>query len=227
MSRQNNIAIDGHSSCGKGTLAKYLAKELGMHTLDTGAMYRAVTYGIKDQNISLKDTDAIKTFLKASWLNMQMKDGKLSIRYKGEDISSEIRLPGISNLVSQVSEIKEIRDYLVDQQQEIAKNGGIVMDGRDIGTHVLPNAALKIFMTADPKIRAERRFNELKAKSVNVSFQQVYENILFRDKTDSSRKINPLLQAEDAKVLDNSNIDIQKQNEIALNWAKEMLAPSS
>ena len=129
--------------------------------------------------------------------------------------------------MSQVSEIKEIRAYLVAQQQEIAKDGGIVMDGRDIGTHVLPNAALKIFMTADPKIRAERRYNELKANGVNVSFQHVYENILFRDKTDSSREINPLIKADDAKVLDNSHMDIDEQNKIALDWAKALLTTNS
>ena len=113
MSLQNNIAIDGHSSCGKGTLAKFLSKSLGMHTLDTGAMYRAVTYGIKDQNIELDDIDAIKTFLKSSWLDMKMKSDKLEILYKGQDISNEIRLPGISNLVSQVSEIKEMQFVLL------------------------------------------------------------------------------------------------------------------
>lgn len=223
MKKQNNIAIDGHSSCGKGTLAKYLAKELGYSILDTGAMYRAVTFAIQKKNIDLKDIDGIKTLLISGVLQMELTPAGLNLTFNNEDISNDIRLPKVSSLVSQVSELSIVRKFLVGLQQQMAENGKIVMDGRDIGTNVLPNAALKIFMTAQPKIRAQRRFEELNNKGVDVSFDQVYENILFRDKTDSSREHNPLIVAEDAKVLDNSEMSIERQNEIALEWAKDAL----
>ena len=225
MTKKINIAIDGHSSCGKGTLAKYLADQLGYKFIDTGATYRAVTFAIAKEDIDLKDIDAIKTLLKANDLKIISlpNQHKLSIEYKDENISEAIRMPYISNLVSQVSEIEIIRNYLVDMQQKMAEKGGIVMDGRDIGTNVLPDAALKIFMTADAKIRAQRRFEELELKKVNVTYDQVLENILFRDKTDSNREFNPLLKANNAKTLDNSNLTVEEQNKIALAWAKKIL----
>ncbi len=226
MTTKINIAIDGHSSCGKGTLARYLANELDYHFIDTGAMYRGVTYAFHKENIELSDNDAIKTLLQAQHLKIEYvspEDG-LDITFKGTPINKEIRLPYISNMVSQVSELALVRSYLVEVQQEMAKGGGVVMDGRDIGTNVIPNAELKIFMTADPKIRAQRRFDELSRKEVNVSYDQVLENILFRDKTDSTRAINPLVAADDARVLDNSAMSIEEQNKLALNWAKEVLS---
>jgi len=221
-----NIAIDGHSSCGKGTLAKYLADQFGYRFIDTGSMYRAVTYAISKENIDLKDKDAIKTLLQTQNLRIEPVENqhKLALHYKGEDISEAIRMPSVSNQVSQVSEIDIVRTYLVKKQQEMAQSKGIVMDGRDIGTHVLPEAELKIFMTADAKIRAQRRFEELEAKKVNITYDQVLENIIFRDKTDSSRDINPLIQAEDAKILDNSSLSVDEQNSIAKKWVDEILS---
>lgn len=226
MTKKINIAVDGHSSCGKGTLAKFLASELNYAFVDTGAMYRAVTYALKEENIDLKDSDAIKAILKANYLSIHQSQDQQGqdLYYKEVLINDAIRLPSISNQVSQVSELEEVRTYLVNIQQEMAIQKGVVMDGRDIGTHVLPNAELKIFMTADVKIRAQRRFNELQKKKVNISFEHVYENILFRDKTDSSRDINPLVQAKDARVLNNSNLDIHEQNKIALDWVSEILS---
>ena len=152
-----NIAIDGHSSCGKGTLAKYLATELGYKFIDTGAMYRAVTYALTQDNTELDDTDAIKTLLAGNSLaiNFVPNTQNLSITFNGQHVEEEIRLPSVSNRVSQVSELAVVRTYLVQKQQQMAEGRGIVMDGRDIGTHVLPNAELKIFMTADAQIRAQ------------------------------------------------------------------------
>lgn len=226
MTSKINIAIDGHSSCGKGTLAKYLADEFGYRFIDTGAMYRAVTYAIHQEKIDLTDRDAIKTLLRAQNLVIEIQEDKhpLKIEYKGVSISDEIRMPAISNQVSQVSEIDIVRSYLVDKQREMALNRGIVMDGRDIGTHVIPDAELKIFMTADPKIRAKRRFDELQKKNVNITYDKVLENIVFRDKTDSSREINPLIQAVDAKILDNSTLSLEEQNQIAKQWVMDLLA---
>ena len=222
-----NIAIDGHSSCGKGTLAKFLAKELNYIFIDTGAMYRAVTWALlMHENIDFNDLDAIKTNLNSNLYNFKSNSNKqeFNVFYDGLDISAAIRKPAVSNYVSQVRAVKEVRNFLVNLQQEMAKNGGVVMDGRDICTHVLPNAELKIFMTANPKIRAKRRYQELKKNGVDVDFEQVYENIIFRDQHDSTREINPLIKALDALELDNSNLSKEEQNAIALNWANEIIS---
>lgn len=225
MTKKINIAIDGHSSCGKGTLAKFLANQFGYLFIDTGAMYRAVTFAIHRENIDLKDRDAIKTLLQAGNLLIEVDEhsNQVNIEYKEVNINETIRMPAISNRVSQVSEIDIVRSYLVEIQQEMALKKGVVMDGRDIGTHVLPDAELKIFMTADAKIRAQRRFDELQKKDVNITYDQVLENIVFRDKTDSTREINPLIQAPNAKVLDNSELTLEAQNNIAQQWVLEQL----
>lgn len=224
MRKTNNIAIDGHSSCGKGTLAKYLAHKLNFLVLDTGAMYRAVTYAVIKSNIPLSHHEKIDQLLHSGAIQMTIKEKHLDIKFKGRDISEEIRMPEVSNMVSQVSEIEQVRNYLVKLQRNLAKEGGIVMDGRDIGSHVLPDAALKIFMTADAKIRAKRRHTELLKKGVDISFEEVLSNIEFRDHTDANRKHNPLVIADDAQILDNSHLSIKEQNEIALDWALEALS---
>ncbi len=226
MTKKINIAIDGHSSCGKGTLAKYLADQFEYCFIDTGAMYRAVTYAIHQENIDLKDRDAIKTLLHTQNISIEVVENthQLNIEYKGVNINEAIRMPAISNQVSQVSEIDIVRSYLVEIQQEMALKKGVVMDGRDIGTQVIPDAELKIFMTADAKIRAQRRFDELQKKDVNITYDQVLENIVFRDKTDSTREINPLIQATDAKILDNSELKLEEQNYIAKQWVLEKLS---
>ncbi len=225
--KQNNIAIDGHSSCGKGTLAKYLASALNFKFIDTGAMYRAITFAILQEQIDLKDEDAIKTLLIADKIHFEYNDekGTLDITYLNQNIDTLIRMPAVSNYVSQVSEIGIIRSYLVDKQRLLAQNGGMVMDGRDIGSHVLPDALLKIFMTAKPAIRAQRRFAELSKAGIDISYEQILENIKFRDKTDSSRAINPLIVAQDAKILDNSDLTIAEQNALALSWTKVLQLP--
>jgi len=220
-----NIAIDGHSSCGKGTLAKYLANHFGYKFIDTGAMYRAITFALQEENIELSDKDAIKTLLAANKVTFKYSEekGALECFYLSKNIDFEIRLPAVSSLVSQASEIDVIRQNLVEQQRFLAKENGVVMDGRDIGSYVLPKAELKIFMTAAPEIRAKRRYNELTKANIDVPYEQILENVRFRDKNDSNRAINPLIKANDAKVLDNSNLSIDEQNAIALAWANEVL----
>jgi len=223
--RKINIAIDGHSSCGKGTLSKYLANHFDYKFIDTGAMYRAITYALQEEDIDLNDKDAIKTLLAAKKVTFKYNEveGSLDSFYLSKNINFEIRLPAVSNLVSQVSEIGIIRQNLVEQQRLLAKESGVVMDGRDIGSYVLPLAELKIFMTAAPEIRAKRRHKELTTANIDVPYEQILENIRFRDKNDSNRAINPLIKAEDAKILDNSNMTIDQQNEIALAWINEIL----
>jgi len=221
----NNIAIDGHSSCGKGTLAKYLAKSLRFKFIDTGSMYRAITYAIQKTGIEITDLDAIKSILAAELI--QFKYSKLNralkIYFKKKNIDKEIRMPAVSSMVSQVSELAVVRSYLVNLQRKMAEKGNVVMDGRDIGTFVLPDAKLKIFMTASIEIRAKRRHKELTDAGIDVPYEQILENISYRDKTDSNREINPLRQAEGAYLLDNTQLSVAEQNKIVLAWAKKSL----
>jgi len=216
------IAIDGHSSCGKSTMAKMLAKELGYLYLDSGAMYRAVTlYAIRNNLIEngtplydqlIEQLPKIKIRF-----NKNFETGKSETYLNGENIEDEIRQLPVSNLVSYIAAIPEIRKQMVKQQQLFGKNKGIVMDGRDISTIVFPKAELKIFMTALPEIRAQRRFDELKKKGSSVNFEEILKNVKDRDKQDTNRKISPLKIAKDAIVLDNSHLTIEEQ----LSWVLE------
>jgi cytidylate kinase len=225
LNRHINIAIDGHSSTGKSTLAKALARELGFRYIDSGAMYRAVTlYAL--QNGLLKDglnEDGLIRELDNIAIDFQNKDGQNQTLLNGKVVESEIRGMDVSNSVSLVSKVSAVRKKLRELQQEMAEAGGVVMDGRDIGSAVLPQAELKIFMTADPEIRAQRRFEELKAKGQSVSLEDVQKNISERDHLDSSRKENPLIKVDEAKELDNSHLSQQEQVNIALNWAREII----
>ena len=220
-----NIAIDGHSSTGKSTLAKALAQALGFRYIDSGAMYRAVTlYAL--QNSLLQDglnEKALIGELDKISIDFQNSDGKNQTLLNGKVVEEKIRGMEVSNSVSFISRVKAVRKKLRELQREMAKKGGVVMDGRDIGSAVLPEAELKIFMTADPEIRAQRRYDELKAKEQSVSLEEVRKNITDRDKLDSSRKENPLVKVEDARELDNSNISQEDQVKIALNWAREVI----
>ncbi len=223
MNKKITIAIDGFSSTGKSTLAKELAKHLGYIYVDTGAMYRAVTFfamqkGYIGQTIFDKDS-----------LIKSLKDIKLTFKFNadlgfaemylnGVNVETEIRTIEVSNYVSKVAEISEVRSKLVEQQQEMGKNKGIVMDGRDIGTIVFPDAELKIFMTASPLIRAERRFNELQKKGDKVTFDEVLKNVEERDYIDTHRKDSPLVKASDAIEFDNSNISKEEQFAKVLKW---------
>lgn len=226
MPRKINIAIDGYSSCGKGTLAKQLAKALNYLFIDTGAMYRAVTYALLENRIEISDQISIEKLLPQLEINFIYRpdENYNHTILNGVDIEDEIRSMEVSNLVSPVSKIDIVRSFLVRQQRKIGENKGVVMDGRDIGTVVFPDAELKIFMTAKPEIRARRRFEELRRNGDElVTFDEVLENLNSRDLQDSSRANSPLKPAYDAKVLDNSFITRDEQFHISLEWALEKI----
>ena len=212
------IAIDGFSSCGKSTFAKSIAARLGYIFIDTGAMYRAVTlYALEHGAIrsGIADEERIVALLPeiAITFRFNPQRGASDIYVNGDLVEGKIRTIEVSNCVSAVSSIREVREKLVAMQQQMGERRGVVMDGRDIGTVVFPDAELKIYMTADPKVRAERRYAELRAKGDEVSFDEVLDNVISRDKADMSRAISPLRKADDAVVLDNSRMKVGVQME--------------
>lgn len=212
------IAIDGHSSCGKSTLSKQLARQLKYNYIDTGAMYRAVTlYALRNNLINNKIVD-FKLIDELPKINITFqynhKSQKSDTILNGENIENEIRELEVSGNVSPVATIKDVRQAMVKLQQAMGIDKGIVMDGRDIGTVVFPNAELKIFMTASNEVRAKRRFDELISNGSKVTFDEVLKNIEERDRIDSTREESPLMKAKDALLLDNSNLSIEEQ----LNW---------
>ena len=222
MSNQNNkkivIAIDGFSSCGKSTFAKAIAARLGYIFIDTGAMYRAVTlYALEHGAIrsGIVDEDAVEALLPEIEITFRFnpRRGASDIYVNGDLAEGRIRSIEVSNCVSGVSSIRAVREKLVAMQQSMGRERGVVMDGRDIGTVVFPDAELKIFMTADAEVRAKRRYAELTAKGDDVTLEEIIENVVSRDKADMSRAISPLRQAEDAIVLDNSYMSVEEQME--------------
>ena len=225
MSRKINIAIDGHSSCGKGTLAKNLARELDYMFIDSGAMYRALTLYLLDNDISLEEVKANPAVLLDVQIDFRLDPmkGFYNTYLNGENVEDEIRGMAVSQYVSQVSAVRPVREYLVNQQQSMGQGKGVVMDGRDIGTVVFPDAELKIFMTAEPMVRAKRRYLELKEKGMSADLEDIYNNIRYRDEYDSSRDISPLIQAPDAIVLNNTEMSREEQSRIALTWAKGVI----
>lgn len=226
MSQKINIAIDGYSSCGKGTLARMLADELSYIFIDTGAMYRTVALAALRKGIPAHDEKRIVQMLPALEIRFtHAKKGQVPrTLLNGEDVEDSIRSMDVSNMVSPVSQIKQVREFLVAMQQQIGRDKGVVMDGRDIGTVVFPDAELKIFMTAAPEVRAGRRFEELKAKGLHVSFKEILENLNQRDHLDSTRQESPLKAATDALIIDNSFLSREQQFEIALKEAKKRIA---
>jgi len=213
------VAIDGHSSCGKSTMAKSLAKALGYVYIDSGAMYRVVTLVALRKGLmrnGVPDIPKVISELKNIKITFEWDEtiGKNTTYYNGENVENEIRQLEVSKNVSPISTIAEVREEMVKQQRENGKNKGIVMDGRDIGTVVFPDAELKIFMTASPEIRAQRRYLELKEKGQDVNFDEILQNVEGRDKIDSTREVSPLKKADDAVILDNSNLTREEQ----LNW---------
>ena len=210
------IAIDGFSSCGKSTFAKAIAARLGYIFIDTGAMYRAVTlYALEQGAIVEGKVDEAAVVALLPEVNISFKfnaeRGASDVYVNGELAEGKIRSIEVSNCVSSVSSIREVREKLVAMQQQMGRERGVVMDGRDIGTVVFPDAELKIFMTAEPKVRAERRYAELTAKGDKVTMEEILENVISRDKADMERAISPLRQAEDAVVLDNSYMSVEEQ----------------
>lgn len=222
------IAIDGYSSCGKSTIAKGLAKKLKYLYIDSGAMYRAVTLYCMQNNI-IRDNKFNEQEVAAAMdkIHLEFKVNpatRLSeIHLNGKNVEKEIRQMDVSNHVSPISALKGGREKIVEIQREYGKEKGIVMDGRDIGTNVFPDAELKIFMTADENVRAQRRWKELAAKEMNVSIEEVKKNIKQRDNEDTHRLHNPLCKAEDAIVLDNTNMTMYEQLGFAMKMAKEKI----
>lgn len=226
MAKKIIIAIDGWSSCGKSTLAKQLAKKLGYVYVDSGAMYRAITLYFLRNHIDWTDKKEVQAALKEIHLEFQYNEvnGSSEVFLNDENVEYVIRDLVIAEKVSDVAAIKEVRSFAVAQQQMMGKKKGIVMDGRDIGTVVFPKAELKIFMTADNAVRVERRFKELYEKNPNITIEEVKYNLEMRDYIDSHRKISPLKKADDAIVLDNTNLSPDEQFQKALYWAKEKKA---
>lgn len=218
------IAIDGYSSCGKSTIAKALAKKLGFIYIDSGAMYRAVTLYFIRNHVNVNDPEAVTNALEQIELNFHSRDYQSHITLNGEEVSEEIRQMPVSETVSEVSANKQVRREMVKQQQRMGKSKNIVMDGRDIGTTVFPDAQVKFFMTADPKIRAERRYKELQSKGdITTTLEEVFENLAHRDYADTTRKESPLTRAEDAIILDNTNITESEQLHFALDMVHQHL----
>ncbi|MDR0427305.1 MAG: (d)CMP kinase [Dysgonamonadaceae bacterium] len=217
------IAIDGHSSCGKSTMAKDLAKTIGYAYIDSGAMYRAITlYSLENKLFhgNELDSDGLKKELKNIHVSFRFNPeaGRSETYLNGRNVEKEIRSMEVADKVSIIAAIGFIREEMVCQQQAMGKEKGIVMDGRDVGTVVFPDSELKIFVTASPEIRAQRRLDELKVKGEEASFEEVLNNLKTRDYIDSTRKDGPLKQADDALVLDNSHLTIEEQNKKLLDW---------
>lgn len=222
MSLTFNIAIDGHSSCGKSTIAKSIALKYGMRYIDTGAMYRAITlYFMRNNIIKNKQVDfaLLSDSLDKITINFQFNSElkKSETLLNNENVESIIRGFEVSDNVSIIAQIKEVREKLILLQKAIGKSKNVVMDGRDIGTKVFPDARLKLFVTAKAEIRAQRRFDELKVKGERVTFDEILQNLNERDNHDTNREINPLLQAEDAVLIDNSVLSIEDQNDLIDN----------
>lgn len=222
------IAVDGHSSCGKSTLAKALARELNFTYIDSGAMYRGVTLYCKRKGwVSAErvDLEKIKNGLPEISLafNIEGNESKNTLYLNQENVEDEIREMAVSKFVSKIASIAEVRTKLVAEQRKMGQSGGVVMDGRDIGSVVFPDAELKLFVTASIEVRAQRRFDELQAKGSDVTLQEVQENLAERDHLDSTRSESPLIQTEDAVVLDNSHLDKKEQ----LLWVLKVISEIS
>lgn len=212
------IAIDGHSSCGKSTFAKAIAARLGYIFIDTGAMYRAVTLcaleagAIRDGEVDAERVVGLLPQINISF-RFNAERGASDVYVNGQCVEPRIRSIEVSSAVSRISSIPAVREKLVAMQQQMGRNRGVVMDGRDIGTVVFPDAELKIFMTADAEVRARRRYDELTAKGDKVTLEEILENVIARDKADMEREISPLRRAADAVVLDNSRMTVEEQME--------------
>ncbi|CAM4298902.1 (d)CMP kinase [Gillisia limnaea] len=228
MTKKITIAIDGFSSTGKSTVAKQLAKELGYVYVDTGAMYRAVSlYAMNNSMITENSFDREALIEKLPSVNLKFifdeNLGFAAIYLNGENVEEQIRKMDVSNHVSKVASVSEVREKLVSLQKIMGEEKGIVMDGRDIGTVVFPNAELKLFMTASPEERAGRRFKELEGKGEKVSYDEVFKNVVDRDHMDTTREDSPLVMAEDAIEIDNSFLTVEEQFDIILSLAKEKI----
>lgn len=228
MDRKITVTIDGLSSCGKSTLARQLARELGYLYIDSGAMYRAVTLYFLRNHLNWNDPEQVKEVLKNIELHFEVNPHthRTEMHLNGENVEYIIRDIVVAEKVSEVAAVKEIRSFAVAAQQQMGENKGIVMDGRDIGTTVFPNAEVKIFMTADEAVRVERRFAEMYAKNPNITIEEVKANIELRDYIDSNREVSPLRKAEDAVILDNTSLSEKQQLLQALSLVKKQMQPA-
>ena len=226
------IAIDGHSSCGKSTMAKDLARRVGYIYVDTGAMYRSVTLYALRQGLFREDgsimTDELERQLPQVHISFKVNQvtGRPDTYLNGELVEQEIRSLEVSNHVSPIAALGFVREAMVAQQQEMGRGGGVVMDGRDIGTVVFPNAELKIFVTASAEVRAQRRYDELVQKGMPADYADILKNVQERDYIDSHREVSPLRQADDALLLDNSHMTIPEQNDWLLERFREAVEPA-
>lgn len=217
------IAIDGPGGAGKTTLSKAIAKKLGIVYVDTGAMYRTVGLYVRDHGYSYEDTAAVISMFPEIHIEVKFEDGVQNIYLNGTNPGDRIREPEISMYASGVSKIPEVRAFLLETQKEIARKNSVIMDGRDIGTVILPDADLKLFMTASPETRAKRRYLELIQKGQQVSFEQVMEEMVARDAQDAGREIAPAVPADDAIMYDNSGLTFEESLEALLAFIKEKL----
>ena len=219
------IAIDGHAACGKSTTAKLVAKKLNYIFIDSGAMYRAVTLYFLDNHINLENVDHVISALNDIDIEFRLNevDGNNDLYLNNKSVLHEIRTMRVNENVSMVSSIKEVRAFLVEKQKKIGSKKGIVMDGRDIGTVVFPNADLKIFMTASIEARTARRLQELQAKGITTSEEEIIKNLRERDHKDSTRKVSPLRKAEDAIIIDTSTLTIEAQVNKILSLAEDTI----
>ncbi len=220
--RKPIIAIDGYSSTGKSSISKEIAKRLDIIHLDTGALYRGITFFALENCVKDGVIDFENLFSRFTEVHLEFhkKENSLVLYLNGKDISTEIRTQRISDNVSQIAKQSEVREFLLHTQREIARTGGVILDGRDIGSVVLPDADYKFFLTASVDKRTERRYKELKEMGMETSMKEVRENLLTRDKIDSEREIAPLIQPEDAILIDNSDIDKEQTIELILSYIK-------
>ncbi len=216
-----HIAIDGPGGAGKSTVSRAAAAALGIVYVDTGALYRTIGLYVKEHGIDITDTEAIVAALPDIKLELKYEDGKQSVILGGVPTGDKIRTPEMSMYASRVSAIPEVRAFLLDTQRDIARKNSVIMDGRDIGTVILPNAEVKIFLTASEECRARRRYDELLAKGQNVKYEDVLAEMNQRDKQDSSRKIAPAVAAPDAIILDNSDLNFEQTVEAVVALAKK------
>lgn len=218
------IAIDGHSSTGKSSISKEIAKKLGLIHIDTGALYRGITYFALENCLNdQKEINIHSLFSSFNKINLEFrpKEGVLELFLNNSNIDKEIRDPRVSENVSLVAKQPEVRAFLLDFQRQLADKGGVIMDGRDIGTVILPKANYKFFVTASPEERAKRRYLELQHSGIDANYEDVYQNLISRDKTDSERDIAPLKQADDAILIDNTHLNKAETIELILSYIKD------
>lgn len=224
VTKKIQIAIDGPAGAGKSTIAKIAAEKLGYTYIDTGAMYRALTYKALQHQIDLSSEEAVTTLLKQTVIELQPSPNGQLVFLDGQNVSSEIRSNEVTSQVSTVAAHGAMREIMVERQYEMAEKGGVIMDGRDIGTAVLPKAELKVFMSATVEERARRRYEDNKQRGIDSSFEELKEEIALRDKMDSEREASPLVQAEDAIYLDTTELSIDEAANAILKLASERMA---